>query len=241
MLKKKTLALTLAAALAVPAALAIPAVAAGNDTTPAAPAATTSESVLTTVAAPYPATVRTTTSASAAPVVYGTGSTVSVTVKAATGTPTGYVKVKVGTKTFTKGLTSGKATLSLGKLNKGTYSASVTYTPTSGSEFKGSSTAVAVKVTAGKTTVKIANTSIAKGKAPAVYVKASRDGKATVTITGPNGFKVTKIIAVKGGKLAKAAFTSKVRASGTYKVSVKFTPTSTNYSGSTAAASVRVR
>ncbi len=53
--------------------------------------------------------------------------TLKVVVKAGGAAVTGQVKVKVGKKTRTVTLKNGKATVSLGKLGKGTYKAKVTY------------------------------------------------------------------------------------------------------------------
>ncbi len=240
MLKKKTLALTLAAALTVPAALAIPAMAAGDEAAPvvATPAAVAG-AASTTIAAQYPNTVPTVTKASVPSVAYGKTSKVTVKVSAGTGTPTGSVKIAFNGKSYVRALSAGKVSLSLGTLNKGSYTVKVNYTPTKGSEFKASSASATAKVTSAPSKVTIKSASVVKGKTPSVRIVPSKAGKAVVTITGPSGFKVTKTVSVKANTTNVVSFGTKVKKTGTYKVTVKLTPSNKNYSTSTASKSVK--
>ena len=245
---KKAITLAVGAALAVPAAFAVPAFAAGGTAAPAAvtPAVTSSvaPAVTSTDVAPggYQATIKTTTKGTAPTVTFGTAVPVTITVKSGTGTPQGTVSLSIDGRTKTATLSGGAATVKVSGFAKGWYRGAVQYTPTAGSDFKASTGSVLVKVAAAPTTTTVRSFAVARGTSPVVKLSTSRPGTATVTVTGPKGYQVTRTVNVpKASTGVAVTLPKKPTVVGTYKVTVTLTPSSTNFASSTATKQVGVR
>jgi len=204
-----------------------------------------------TIAAPafaaYPASVPTVTSVSAPSAAYGATATVSVAVSSGAGTPTGSATVKVSGHTASLALKSGKASYAVKGLAVGSYAVSVSYAPTSGSQWKASSASTTLKVVAAKTSTRVSAAKItvgskatlkasvtSNGAAPAGtvkfivhnkgYTKTLSHGAASVSVSGlPVGtYSVTAVFRSSNGSVAGSSATTKLTVAGK-KTSVKAT------------------
>jgi hypothetical protein len=194
-----------------------------------------------TIAAPafaaYPASVPTVTSVSAPSAAYGAPAKVSVAVSSGTGTPTGSATFKVSGRTASLALKSGKASYTVSGLAVGSYAVSVSYTPTSGSQWKASSATTTLKVVAAKTSTKVSAASITVGSTATLKASVTSNGAApagSVKFT-VHGKSYTR--PVSGGLASVHVSGLPV---GTYTVTATFTSSKSSVLGSSAKTTLKV-
>ncbi|MDM7855458.1 Ig-like domain repeat protein [Cellulomonas alba] len=194
-----------------------------------------------TIAAPafaaYPASVPTVTSVSAPSAAYGAAATVSVAVSSGAGTPTGTATVKVSGRTASLALKSGKASYAVSGLAVGSYAVSVSYAPTSGSQWKASSASTTLKVVAAKTSTKVSAAGITVGSKATLKASVASNGAA------PSG-SVKFVVNGKGYTRTVSAGAAAVSVSGlpvgTYTVTATFTSSKASVLGSSAKTTLKV-